>query len=178
MTWPVPQAADACTAEVTVVQTGGPAQGSFLEVGTVYTIEYTATDGCGNSAICTFTVEVLDVQAPEIDCPGNQFLPTDPGVCYATVQTGPGNPLHPVVLYDNCDYEIEYQLTGATNSMGWQSGMVPGGTQFNLGDTRVRYRVTDPSGNQVICSFWVYVTDEEAPTVVACPDDIEVDNDL
>ena len=36
-TWPTPSAADACTA-VTYVQSSGPAQGSFLQVGTVYTI--------------------------------------------------------------------------------------------------------------------------------------------
>ncbi|MAP80693.1 MAG: hypothetical protein CL526_06355 [Aequorivita sp.] len=43
-------------------------------------IEFTATDSNGNTAVCTFTITVIDNEAPQIDCPAD-----------FTVDTGVGN---------------------------------------------------------------------------------------
>ena len=51
----------------TVVQTGGPISGSEFPVGTS-TIEFTATDANGNTAVCSFTITVEDTEAPELVC--------------------------------------------------------------------------------------------------------------
>jgi len=57
-------ATDNCTASVTV--TIQPASGSFFAVGTT-TVTARATDGAGNTATCSFTVTVNDVEPPVIE---------------------------------------------------------------------------------------------------------------
>jgi len=58
-------ALDNCT--VTVAQTGGLTSGDPFPVG-VSTIEYTATDSSGNTAVCTFTITVTDNELPVAVC--------------------------------------------------------------------------------------------------------------
>ncbi|HJS55278.1 MAG TPA: CHRD domain-containing protein [Chitinophagaceae bacterium] len=57
-------ASDNCTSSVTV--TVQPASGSFFAVG-VTTVNAKATDAAGNTATCSFTVTVNDVEPPVID---------------------------------------------------------------------------------------------------------------
>jgi len=57
-------ASDNCTSSVTV--TVQPASGSFFPVG-VTTVNATATDASGNTATCSFTVTVNDVEPPAIN---------------------------------------------------------------------------------------------------------------
>lgn len=63
----------------TVEQTNGLTSGSAFPVGETV-IEFTATDSNGNTAVCTFTITVIDNEAPQIDCPAD-----------FTVDTGVGN---------------------------------------------------------------------------------------
>jgi PKD repeat protein len=56
-----------------------PPSGSLFPVGTT-TVSCTATGG----ASCSFTVTVLDRQAPAIACPANMVLSTSPGLCSRT----------------------------------------------------------------------------------------------
>lgn len=42
-------------------QIAGPTSGSLLPPGSIHTVTYQATDGCGNSASCSFTIEVESV---------------------------------------------------------------------------------------------------------------------
>lgn len=51
----------------TITQTAGLSSGSEFPVGTS-TIEFTATDVNGNTAVCTFTITVEDTEAPELVC--------------------------------------------------------------------------------------------------------------
>ena len=44
-----------------VTQTSGPAPGSVLAPGSSHVVSYTATDGCGNSESCSFTIEVESI---------------------------------------------------------------------------------------------------------------------
>ena len=64
-------ATDNCTSTVAV--TVQPASGSFFPVGTT-TVTARATDGSGNTATCSFTVTVNDVEPPAI----NDLLVTPP----------------------------------------------------------------------------------------------------
>ena len=60
----VPTATDNCAGAVTI--TSVPASGSSFPVG-LTTVTVTATDVCGNSSTCTFTVRVTDSQLPVIN---------------------------------------------------------------------------------------------------------------
>ncbi|HFB99645.1 MAG TPA: HYR domain-containing protein, partial [Phaeodactylibacter sp.] len=67
--WSVPTTTGDCTmGNVSVTQTAGPNNGSSLGAG-VYNITYTATDGCGNSATCSFVVTILEGLGSS--CPGD-----------------------------------------------------------------------------------------------------------
>lgn len=60
VSWTDPTTSGDCTTgSVNIEQTSGPANGSTQGAGT-YTISYSATDGCGNSASCSFTITVED----------------------------------------------------------------------------------------------------------------------
>ncbi len=58
-----PTATDNCNGAVTIVSL--PASGSAFPIGTT-TVNVTATDACGNSSTCSFTVTVVDAQLPVI----------------------------------------------------------------------------------------------------------------
>ncbi len=62
VTWPLPSADDFCDGTIIPVQTGGPHIGSTFLPGTTTTITYTAKDGCGNTATCSFIVNIKNVQ--------------------------------------------------------------------------------------------------------------------
>lgn len=65
-------ATDNCGGPVTIITL--PASGSVFPLGTT-TVTATATDACGNSSVCTFTVTVTDGQLPVIaDQPVNQVI--------------------------------------------------------------------------------------------------------
>src|SRR5204862_1647297 len=60
-----------------------PASGSSFALGTT-TVTSTATDASGNSATCSFTVTVNDVQAPVITCSTNRVVGAS-GTCSSNV---------------------------------------------------------------------------------------------
>jgi hypothetical protein len=65
------------------VITYSQASGTFFGVGTT-TVTATATNSCG-TASCTFTITVIDAQAPTIVCPANITVNNTPGQCSAVV---------------------------------------------------------------------------------------------
>jgi subtilisin-like proprotein convertase family protein len=150
----VPASAGQCSATATYTATAAdncpgvtvscsPASGSTFPLGAT-TVTCTASDGAGNTATCTFTVQVVDSQAPTITCPPNQTYTgtsVDPNTCtvVATV-TYPA----PTVT-DNCP--------GATVACVPASG-----SPFPVGTTAVVCTATDASGNTASCSFTVTVT--------------------
>ncbi|MBX7093572.1 MAG: HYR domain-containing protein [Flavobacteriales bacterium] len=154
--WTAPSVTDNCSG-ATITQTSGPASGSTFPVG-VTTIVYTATDGAGLTATCTFTVTVTDNQAPTISgCPSNQTLPNTNNVCGRVVNwTAP-------TATDNC--------TGATITQ--TSGPASGST-FPIGVTNIVYTATDASGNTSTCSFSITITDTQNPTIVGLPSNMSV----
>ncbi|MCH7785505.1 MAG: HYR domain-containing protein, partial [Bacteroidetes bacterium] len=80
---------------VSVVQSAGDPSGTIFPVG-VSTVEYTATDECGNISICSFTITIIDNEPPTIICPADITVDNDLGICGAIV-----NYPDPMVM-DNC----------------------------------------------------------------------------
>lgn len=152
VTFPTPSATDNCPG-VVVTQTAGLSSGSSFPVG-ITTVEFTATDASGNTAICSFDVTITEDVDPEITCPGDIVVDNDPGECGAVVTYSPP------VGTDNCPSPITSLISGLGS-----------GATFPIGTTTETYEVTDASGNTADCSFTVTVIDAEAP-VVDCPGDI------
>lgn len=117
-------------------------------------VTYAATDGCGNSARCSFNVTVVDEQAPVVlDSPGDITVPCDPGANGAAVQWTPPS------FTDN--YKV------ANISSTHQPGeFFPAECGENPEGTLVTYTATDVCGNVSTCSFTVRVLDNENPRIV------------
>ncbi|NMM49605.1 HYR domain-containing protein [Marinigracilibium pacificum] len=150
-TWPDPQASDN-SGTVTISDPSIP-KGQNLAPGT-YTVNYTATDGSGNKATCSFNFEVIDNVSPS-----TTFCPEDI-IRYGaqTVQwTEPK-------FSDNCEITTI------------QKSHTPG-SLFDIGSTTVTYTAKDKNGNQTTCSFKVVVQEENGPEITFCPDNIILDAD-
>lgn len=164
VTWTPPTATDNCPG-VVITRTAGPAPGSTFNKGAT-TVTYTATDTSGNTAVCTFTVTVVDAQPPQIlNCPNppppGMIFPADPN-CAATVTWAA-----PTVA-DNCP--------GATIS---QTAGPPPGSYVGVGSYTVIYTALDTAvpPNVTQCQFTVIVQDQQAPTIIGCPANISVSTD-
>ncbi|MFM1930993.1 MAG: hypothetical protein RL226_296, partial [Bacteroidota bacterium] len=149
---------DNCAIE-SVVMTEGMLSGETFPVG-ITTIGYLITDIYGNTNTCSFTVEVLDAEAPVIAvCPQDITVINDNGICGAVVT------YEAPTVTDNCG------ITEVTLVAGLDSG-----STFDVGTTTVTWSYTDAAGNVSFCTFNVVVEDTEAPGIV-CPDNITVSND-
>lgn len=154
VSWNAPIVTDNCGVN-TVTSTQSP--GSTFPVG-VTTVVYTATDNNGNSSTCTFTVTVVDDEAPVVNCPSNITVNNDPGQCGAVVS---------------------FSVTGSDNCPGYtiaQSAGMASGSFFPVGTTLQTFTIADTSGNTNTCSFNVTVVDNEFP-VFDCPPNMIVCGD-
>ncbi|MBK8555091.1 MAG: HYR domain-containing protein [Lewinellaceae bacterium] len=131
---------------------------AFFPVGNTV-VTYTATDVANNTVTCSFTVKVVDVQAPVLTCPANQTLSTtcatDPLPDYRNL----------VFVSDNC----------ASNVMKVQSPMqgvalstIFGATPAAGQQTTITVTGTDLYPNNLTgsCSFVVTLADGNAPIPV------------
>lgn len=151
VSWVAPVATDNCMGLV-VTQTAGLPSGSAFPIG-ITTNTFTATDASGNVTTCSFTVTVIDNQAPVFaSCPSDIVLNNNVGLCSAIASW-----VLPTAT-DNCSGLVVNQTTG-----------LPNGSAFPIGITTVTYVATDASGNTAACSFTVTVTDNQAPVFVSCP---------
>lgn len=143
---------------------------------------WSVTDVAGNFNNCNFNVTVIDNTSPEISCPSNVTVNTDPNVCTATnipgiamTQAGFNNPallpLSPGQSYDNCDNSLftQYSYTGPTSSGGLVAGNNAGINVFSLGTYTINYRVTDDAANNRQCNFSLTVQDVQPPNSITCP---------
>lgn len=142
-----PTVTDNCTGAGVVCT---PPSGQAFPAG-VTTVLCAATDAAGNTANCSFTVTVNDIEPPVLTCPGNLVATTDAGRCSAVVDF-----VAPVT--DNCANPAVV-CTPASH------------TAFPKGATLVRCVATDAAGLTAACEFTVSVTDAEAPVIV-CPANI------
>ena len=153
-----------------LTQIAGLPSGSAFPVG-VTTNTFRATDIAGNTATCSFTVTVVDNQAPTVTCPASIVANTNAGVCTATVTTS--NP----TTADNCGVTtVTWVMTGATTGSSPATGINFVGTQaFGLtgttgqGITTITYTVKDAAGNTTTCSFTVTVNDASIPVITGQP---------
>ncbi|MBZ9730950.1 HYR domain-containing protein [Salegentibacter sp. JZCK2] len=148
----IPSASDNCGIASTEL-TEGLASGSEFPLGET-TITFTATDINGNSVNSSFTVTVIDNEAPVIACPENILLNVEFGTEAVVVN------YDTISVSDNCS-ETSIELIE-----GFASG-----EEFPVGETRVTYEVTDAAGNSASCSFTVIVEEdpEETPPVPDAP---------
>ncbi len=152
-----PQGNDNCSTTFTT-QLTGLASGSLFPIGTIVNV-FEVRDLAGNTATCSFTVTVNDVQVPSISCPPPITTSNDAGQCGAVV-----NYATPVGT-DNCPGATTIQVAGLAS-----------GSTFPVGTTINTFVVTDASGNTATCSFTVTVNETEDPTI-SCPADINKNND-
>ncbi|MDC8004567.1 HYR domain-containing protein [Aureisphaera galaxeae] len=152
--------ADAITLDncgtVTVAQTGGLPSGSDFPVGTS-TVEFTATDGSGNTTVCTFNITVEDNEAPVIACQDITIQLDDTGMATITAVDVTG------VETDNC---------------GVASSSIDVSTFdcSNVGINNVVLTVTDIHGNISTCTAMVTVVDVTAPMVVCQDITVQLDD--
>ncbi|MAW77717.1 MAG: hypothetical protein CMJ95_10100 [Planctomycetes bacterium] len=153
--WELPDASDNCEA-ATLVANHQPQ--TDYPVGTTV-VTYTATDIYGNIALESFSVTVVDDQAPTLSgLPADISTDSLPGVCGATVAWA--DP----VFDDNCGIaSLE-----TTNE--------PGST-FQVGMTTVTYTLTDVNNNVTKDSFIVTIDDIEHPVISDMPADIVMSNE-
>ncbi|MCB0544102.1 MAG: HYR domain-containing protein, partial [Saprospiraceae bacterium] len=168
--WQPPAAVDNCASLVNIYQVlplSGKTTGDFFPVGN-HTIKYIADDDYGNTSVCEFAVTVRDMQLPDIECPsGIQYLETNNGQCSHTLS---GTYLNASVV-ENCG--LDYVRNDYTNASTLNGAVFPAGSYPIV----VTWKAEDWSGNTATCTFAVVVVDNDAPTVVSCPQDKTVSND-
>ncbi|MCY2687722.1 HYR domain-containing protein [Salinimicrobium sp. TH3] len=139
-------ATDNCSA--TVVQTIGDPSGSEFSVGK-HTIEYTATDGFGNQATCTFTITVNPSASPvppEATCNSFPISLDENGVAQITAEQVYGG--------NEVGLDLEVNISSFDCS--------------KLGENTVILTVTDPTtGLSDFCPATIKVIDN-SPPVVSC----------
>ncbi|MFN6117066.1 MAG: HYR domain-containing protein, partial [Flavobacteriales bacterium] len=156
VTYTTPVGTDNCTGSTTT-RTAGLASGSTFPIGTT-TVTHQVTEAAGLTASCSFTVTVVDAQAPAISCPANINVNAG-AACTATASwLTPG-------MTDNCPGAIMTQTAGPVS-----------GSIFPLGTTVITYTATDAAGNVSTCSFNVNIIDATAPIVVNCPSNIALNS--
>ncbi len=153
VTWVEPTITDNCDNNVTIV--ASPSFGTPFMVGTT-TVIYTATDASGNVSSCSFDITVTDTEAPIIsNCPADMTIAA--GIACDTMVTW----VEPTIS-DLCDNNVTVVVSP------------PLGSVFMAGTTPVTYTATDVSGNVSSCSFYITITDTEAPIISNCPTDMTI----
>jgi hypothetical protein len=152
VSWTLPTANDNCSINSF---TSSHNSGSSFAVGTTV-VTYTATDGSGNTATCSFNVSVTDNQDPSISCPATVSVNTDAGTCTAT-----GVVLGTPITNDNCG--VATLVNDAPSS-------------YPVGNTTVTWTVTDVNGRTATCSQTVSVADDQDPSI-SCPATVSVNTD-
>jgi hypothetical protein len=149
---------DNCSATVAYTLSGATsgsgidASGLAFNVGTT-TVTYTVTDVGGNTATCSFDIEIIDTQVPEFICPDTNTSVTTSG-CTAVISIVP-----PVVI-DNCTTIIP---------VGVREDNLPITDPYTVGHTEIVWTATDASGNTATCKQIVIVDDTAAPVFDSCP---------
>ena len=145
-------AADNCSGTITGVPTDvvtpGDCPNSF-----VVTRTWTFTDECDNVSTVSQTITVEDTEAP--------VAPPPPAP--VTIECGEAIPNFEPVWTDNCDDDLEIEITEEE---------LPNECGYTFVKT---FRAEDDCGNSATISQIVFVTDTEAPTFVMVPEDLTVE---
>lgn len=148
----VPQGNDNCSGIVIPdVYRSGIISGDTLFGKGTNRIYYVFTDSSGNTATTTLTVDVVDNEAPVINCPTSQVFYIKNSDTTAYVQYATPS------YTENCSYADLQFVSGFG-----QWGIHP------LGVSQEVYTATDADGNVRTCTFSLVVTDSIKP-VITCP---------
>ncbi len=151
-----PAGTDNCPGQATAL-TAGQGDGGTFPVGNS-TETYTVTDAAGNTASCSFTVTVKDVESPTFNCPtSNVVRNTSPTVCS---HLAVGSDLDPLVT-DNCQVQSFINDFNNANSLD--------GASLPKGKTLVTWTATDVAGNSATCAYNIRIRDREGPVFDNCP---------
>jgi hypothetical protein len=136
---------------ITPMLTAGGASGSPFPIGS-NAVQYTTTDAAGNSATCSFTVNVSDGAAPTVFCPLYD--------------------MYPVYLGPNCTVafpDLRDSLT-VTDCSPWTNTMMPPAATEFVRDTifMMSMDIQDIHGNLATNNHTIHVTDTVGPTFT-CP---------
>ena len=125
----------------------------------VTTVTWTATDGAGLTATCSFDITVTDATPPAITCPASVSQNADANCEY--VVSGTGLDASPT---DNCS------VSGILNDFNGSATL--DGAVFPTGATTVIWTATDGAGLTATCAFEITVADGTPPTI-SCPPALE-----
>ncbi|MEM7036534.1 MAG: HYR domain-containing protein, partial [Bacteroidota bacterium] len=148
--YPEVTATDNC-GKVDLVGSKGKESGAEFAVGK-HKLTYRATDEAGNTAECSFEIEVEGVNRLALNCPDNMRKTLPAGKCALGVS----------------------YTTPSTNFSGVAPQLSEGlksGASFPFGVTIVRYSAKGKDGQEAECSFVVEVADEISPQI-KCPENI------
>ena len=120
-------------------------------------VTISVTDINNNTQSCSFSINVIDVTPPSVNCLPDITVPNDIGNCGAQVN------FEMPMAEDNCEVS-SVELTSGINS----------GEEFPIGTTEMEITVMDSSGNITTCQFTVTVFDTEDP-IVTCPENQELE---
>jgi len=112
---------------------------------------FTATDECGNSAICIQNITIQDTSPPIITCPSNITI-----TC--TASTSPGATGFATAT-DNCT---------SNPTMIFADFIYPGPCAI-YGLILRTFTATDQCGNSASCIQTIYTTEDTIPPIITCP---------
>ncbi len=126
----------------------------------LHDIIWTATDPSGNSETCTVTVNVVADLYPSITCVGDQSRNNTSGQCTYTAS--------------GTEFNATSTTAGATLTNDFNHTSSLAGASFPVGTTLVTWTASQTINGELYtnsCSFYVFITDNEAP-VITPPADI------
>lgn len=151
--WEAPVTSDNCAVQSL---TSSHQSGDFFQLGTT-TVSMTVADIHGQATVHEFEITVTDEQAPQIhDMPASVTQTADSGACGAIIEWAAPT------TTDNCPSPSLFTSH-------------PSGSFFSVGNTTVTYTATDINGLTVSSSFEISISDDEAPSFVTSPGDMELD---
>jgi hypothetical protein len=147
---------DNCNANPTVTQS--PSANTALNGhNDAKTVTFTANDGNGNTATCSFTIILKDVTAPSITCPANVTIAAN------TSCAGVVGAYTPTSMGDNCN----------ANPTVTQSPSANTALNGHNDAKTVTFTANDGNGNTATCSFTVTLKDVTPPTIT-CPANVTI----
>lgn len=165
-TLPTPTVDDACAdpsdidIDITIAGIPGifaPGQVVLLGLGTKL-ITMRATDPCGNSSMCQYTVTVKDNNGPIINCPADITVSCNGSTLPAATGTA--------TAYDICDATPTITYTDVTTSSS---------NNCAFGYRIIRtWKAQDDSGNTACCTQTIDFTDD-VPPVITCPSNVSIE---
>ncbi len=124
-------------------------------------------------------IQVLDDEQPDIYCPDDMVVSTDPWFCYATVN------LPPPVIEDACSQLVSYTVHSSSGNLIHYGGSWYALTNLGVGTHTVTYVTKDQCNNIGYCHFTITVVDDVPPvplcdehTVVTLTSDDPLDEGL